>query len=132
MRPCYCCSGKAFELCCEPVLKDQKKAETAEALMRSRYTAYAVVDIPYLVQSTHPSQRHFYSATDLKRWALSSKWVKLEILYTEQGNASDTKGFVEFKAYFVDEDLQPHTHHEYSTFTKENATWYFLKGELKN
>ena len=131
MKPCYCGLGKEYEQCCEPILKDQKKAQTAEALMRSRYTAYTIADIPYLVQSTHPSQRHFYSATDLKRWALSSKWVRLEILSTEMGKASDTKGFVEFKAYFVDEDLVPQIHHEYSTFSKENGVWYFLKGELK-
>lgn len=131
MKLCYCCSGKEYERCCEPILKDHKKAETAEALVRSRYTAYAVADIPYLVLSTLPSQRHFYSAADLKRWSLSSKWMKLEILSTEMGKAYDNKGFVEFKAYFVDEDLNPHVHHEYSTFVKENELWYFLKGELK-
>jgi SEC-C motif domain protein len=129
---CPCCSGQPFATCCEPILKGMQPAGTAEALMRSRYTAYVKADVAYLLQSTHPSQRKYYSAKDLLQWATGSQWLRLEILSTQKGQATDTEGKVEFKAYYVDNKAWSQTHHEYSTFKKEGGKWYFVEGELKS
>lgn len=131
MKSCYCNSGKIVEECCEPFLSGEKLPETAEQLMRSRYSAYVLADVNYILKTTHPSQRKYYSATAIKKWASSSKWLKLDVLATETGLASDTKGTVTFKAYYFDEKNMPQIHHEHSSFVKEKGSWYFLEGEVK-
>ncbi len=51
---CPCGSGKGFDLCCEPYLAGKALPETAEALMRSRYSAYVRQLIPYLKETLWP------------------------------------------------------------------------------
>lgn len=119
---CYCGSGKPFEACCEPYIKGVKKAPTAEALMRSRYSAYVVHDADYLWATTAPKERKYASKSSILGWAKSNQWIKLEIL-----NATETT--VEFKAYFLDYKLQAQIHHEKSTFIKEGENWYYKDGE---
>ncbi len=131
MSLCYCCSGISFEQCCDPIIKEDKAAETAEALMRSRYSAYAVAAVDYLLKTTHVSTRKSYTASSIKKWAVSSKWLKLEILSKEKGTFSDSNGNVEFKAYYLDAKNIPQIHHEYSSFVKENGQWFFVSGEVR-
>ena len=120
---CYCGSTKQFEDCCEPIIKGSEKATTAEALMRSRYSAYASHQADYLVATTHISQRKHYPKTEILNWATTNKWLKLEIVKT-------TENTVEFKAYFSDNALQNHIHHELSTFTFENGSWFYVDGQF--
>ncbi|PKN22360.1 MAG: hypothetical protein CVU68_04410, partial [Deltaproteobacteria bacterium HGW-Deltaproteobacteria-3] len=56
-RPCPCGNGLKFAECCGPFLEGSRPAPTAEALMRSRYTAFAVQDVPYILRSWHRSTR---------------------------------------------------------------------------
>ena len=127
---CYCCSGREFEDCCEPFIKGAKKPSTAEELMRSRYTAYAIAEVEYILRTTHPSVRKFHDARRIEQWASQSRWQKLEIIATSQGAASDKQGTVEFKAYYLDADDQPQTHHEKSNFRKELGKWFFVDGKV--
>ena len=120
---CYCGSTKQFQDCCEPIIKGSEKATTAEALMRSRYSAYAAHQADYLVATTHISQRKHYTKTEILNWATTNKWLKLEIVKT-------TENTVEFKAYFSDNALQNHIHHELSTFTFENGSWFYVDGQF--
>jgi SEC-C motif domain protein len=131
MTTCYCNSGLPFESCCEPYLAGEKAPETAEQLMRSRYSAYVTADVNYILKTTYPSQRKYYSAAGIKKWATTSKWIKLEILATEKGSAADTQGTVTFKAYYINEQNLPVVHHEHSLFKKEKGIWYFLEGEVR-
>lgn len=119
---CYCNSQKIFKDCCEPYIKGIKKPPTAEALMRSRYTAYATHQADYLVATTHASQRHLHSKEDILLWATSNQWQKLEVLKM-------TPTTVTFKAYYLDKKRQPHIHHEFSTFVLEDHIWYYVDGE---
>ncbi|MEL1240732.1 YchJ family protein [Flavobacterium flavipallidum] len=122
MTKCYCNSQNSFEACCEPYIKGIKKAPTAEALMRSRYSAYATHQADYLVETTHVSQRALYSKEDILLWATSNQWQKLEVL-----NVTPTT--VEFKAYYLDKAKKQHIHHEFSTFAQEDGIWYYVDGE---
>jgi SEC-C motif-containing protein len=131
MSLCYCCSGIPFEQCCRPFIKEDRAAETAEALMRSRYSAYVLAAVDYLLKTTHVSTRKSYNASSIKNWAVSSKWLKLEILSREEGMFSDNKGKVEFKAYYLDAKNIPQVHHEYSSFVKENGRWFFVGGKVR-
>ncbi|APA00409.1 YchJ family protein [Flavobacterium commune] len=122
MSLCYCNSQKLFKDCCEPYIKGLEKAPTAEALMRSRYSAYATHQADYLVKTTHVSQRSLHSKEDILLWATSNQWQKLEVL-------KSTPTTVEFKAYYLDQNKKTHIHHEFSTFVQEDGIWYYVDGE---
>lgn len=119
---CYCGSGNSFANCCEPYIKGLKKAPTAEVLMRSRYSAYAVHAADYLWVTTALAERRHHSKAAILEWAKSNQWIKLEIL-------KSTENTVEFKAYYLDYRLNAQVHHEKSTFIKERENWYYLDGE---
>ncbi len=122
---CPCQSGKTFKRCCEPIINGLKQAETAEQLMRARYTAYTEVQMDFIEKTHDPKTR---STTDMKanrEWAESTKWQGLEIIETKQGGIEDEAGTVEFKAMFgTDEGLQEH--HELSQFRKQDGKWFFF------
>jgi SEC-C motif-containing protein len=101
-----------------------QKAGSALALMRSRYSAYATQNADYLLETTHVSERKYYSKPEILKWASSNKWQKLEIL-------SFTESTVEFKAYFLDAQNKSQTHYEFSTFKSENGTWFYLDGKFE-
>jgi SEC-C motif-containing protein len=119
---CPCGSSLAFSDCCEPLIKKEKIAETAEQLMRSRYSAYATVSVDYLLATTHPSTRKLYSRRAICEWAEENTWVKLEI-------SAFTTTTVTFKAWFINRNGLPEVHNEHSTFLHENGKWYFVSGE---
>jgi SEC-C motif-containing protein len=121
MNTCFCCSQKSFESCCKPYLDGTQHAPTAEALMRSRYSAYVLHEVDYLMTTTHPSQLKFHSKEETLRWSVSNQWLKLEII-----NA--TSHIVEFKAYFIGTTLKNQIHHERSTFRFENNRWLYVDG----
>lgn len=117
---CPCCTNLSYQNCCAPYHQGLAQAASPEILMRSRYSAYALHLIDYLIQTTHPSQRHLYSKKDIENWAKSSIWLKLEICRAVNDR-------VEFKAFYQSGTMTI-THHELSTFKKEQETWYYLKG----
>lgn len=127
---CYCCSGKMFEVCCKPFIDGVRLPETAEQLMRSRYTAYATSAVEYIIQTTHISTRNAYNAKAIREWAETSQWIKLEVLKTVKGTAADLNGKVEFKAYFKDLSNVENIHYEYSHFMKEKGIWFFVEGKV--
>ncbi|RYX99634.1 YchJ family protein [bacterium] len=124
---CPCGSSLAYIDCCEPIIKSNKIAQTAEELMRSRYSAYAKAEIDYLLSSTDISQRHLYTQKSLRDWAEKSQWLKLEILSASKGQKNDNSGLVEFKAYYNENGIAK-IHHELSTFVKKDGHWYFQSG----
>ena len=121
-KKCYCGASKAFKECCEIYINGIQKAPTAEALMRSRYAAYASHNADYLVATTHISQRKHHSKKDILDWTTANQWLRLEILKT-------TENTVEFKAYYQNsEQQQSYIHHEKSTFIFENESWFYVDG----
>lgn len=122
MTSCYCGSGLPFENCCQPYINGILKAPTAEALMRSRYTAFATGAADYLVATTHSSTRKFHKKADILDWSQSNQWIKLEVL-------ASTATTVKFKAYYLDYQLNTQIHEEHSTFIFENGSWFYVDGE---
>ncbi len=122
--PCFCGSTIPFQDCCQKYIDGKEKAPNALALMKSRYSAYATHYADYLLNTTHVSQRKYYSKADILNWATANKWQKLEII-------SATENTVEFKAYFLDENNSNQVHHEFSTFKKENGSWFYVDGKFK-
>jgi len=127
MTDCPCCSGKEFSECCEPIIKNES-APSALALMRSRYTAYKNGQAEYLYKTTHLKTRGEYQDGEIEEWLKENTWEKLEIISVEHGNVKDTRGIVEFKAYYKDKYQKDQILHERSTFLKENNQWFYLDG----
>ncbi len=126
MRPCPCGRPSAFNDCCAPYINGLTTPQTAEALMRSRYSAYATGAIPYILETTHPDTRSKVKIQEISAWLQSiTSWDKLEILATQKGSPTDTTGQVEFVAHFH-QQAQPHLIHEKSNFKKLNGKWYYL------
>ena len=127
---CYCGNNKAYKNCCEVFHLNNGKTETAEQLMRSRYSAFVLGNGDYLIQTHHISTRPISEKEAIVKWAKSVEWIKLEVLETTKGLKNDEEGTVTFNAYF-NENGNVDIIHENSAFIKENNTWYYL-GYAKN
>ncbi|MFR9751148.1 YchJ family protein [Nocardia sp. 004] len=119
---CPCGHGEAFEDCCAPVLRGARAAATAAALMRSRYTAFAVGDADYLLRSWHPRTRPRTLALDP-----GNHWLSLEINRVERGGLFDDTGTVEFIAHYRDAQGRGALH-EISRFARSEGAWVYLDG----
>ncbi|MFC1523216.1 YchJ family protein [Thermodesulfobacteriota bacterium] len=126
MTTCHCNSEKEFDHCCGPYLAGQTVAPTAEALMRSRYSAYVLEDQDYLQRTCHPDNQ-----TDAESFEDDTEvqWQGLEIVYTEAGQENDHQGIVEFKACYRVKGAD-YCQHEKSYFTRENEQWFYTRGEF--
>jgi len=130
-RECPCGSGLMYGACCEPIIKGKRQAETAEALMRSRYAAYATGEIGHLGTSLQAADRDNFDPQSAKQWAESAEWKALEIVSAERGGPDDEDGIVEFKArYTANGQEQEQEHHERARFARENGHWVFVEGRV--
>ncbi len=121
---CFCGSAILFQDCCQKYIDGREKAPTALALMKSRYSAYATHQADYLLNTTHSSERKYYSKAEILNWAITNEWQKLEII-------SSTENTVEFKAYFRDKNKVNQVHCEFSTFQQENGNWFYVDGKFE-
>ena len=128
MPGCPCGSIKGYENCCGPLINGEKNAETAEALMRSRYTAYTRAEIEYLLNTLHPSKKDAYDSESLRKWSEESDWHGLEIIETEKGGEEDDTGTVEFIARYTEKGKSSE-HHEIADFQKQDGKWFFYDGK---
>ena len=124
-KPCPCNLGDPYSTCCEPLLTRDKNASTAEALMRSRYTAYVLLDVNYLLKTWHPSTRPANIDP-----ATIPEWYGLHIVRTALGSETDDQGIVEFKATSLSQK-KAWKLHEVSRFVKEDGQWFYVDGDIQ-
>ena len=129
MNKCPCGSGAEYGACCEPIVTGKKAAETAEQLMRARYSAHVKTEIDFLFESTHPAHRQGYDHKGTRTWAENSEWHGLQVLETIQGGPRDEEGEVEFVARFRDKDGL-RSHHERGQFKRQDGRWLFTEGTM--
>ncbi|AVT31842.1 hypothetical protein C6361_22895 [Plantactinospora sp. BC1] len=122
-RPCPCGSPATYEQCCGALHEGTMVAATAEALMRSRFSAYAVGDAGYLLRTWHPRTRPARLALDPEL-----RWTRLDILDTDRGGLLDSTGIVEFRAHYR-QSGRPGELHERSRFGREDGQWRYLDAE---
>jgi SEC-C motif-containing protein len=124
---CPCGSGLSYSACCESVISGRKDAITAQELMRSRYTAFTIANVDYLMRSHSAKTRPVKERKSIEKWAKSVMWMGLTIIQTQGGEASDEVGSVEFKALYL-ENRKPQQIHEKSLFRRENGKWVYVSG----
>jgi SEC-C motif-containing protein len=127
MKNCPCGSGRDYADCCGIYIEGKAQAPTAEALMRSRYTAYATGNIDYIVSSCVSAEGIDIEGT--RRWSTHSQWLGLTIQSTEKGREQDSEGMVEFTAQYVQDGLKEN-HRESAHFVKKNGRWLFDEGKV--
>jgi SEC-C motif-containing protein len=125
MKNCPCCSGKTFAECCGIYISGQKSAPTAEALMRSRYAAYATANIDYIARTMRGRASVNFDKKNAESWAKQATWLGLKIIEFKQ---QDNQGWVEFKAYYS-ENQESHELHELSKFEYLDGQWFYTDGK---
>lgn len=126
-RPCPC-GQPDYTQCCEPFHLNKANAQTAEQLMRSRYSAFALQQIDYLIATTATGQQALLDRTALESWSKQNTWQRLEVL-KHIAKVDKNHACVEFKAYYHD-GQHDQIHHEISYFVQLNQRWYFLDPTL--
>jgi len=127
---CPCCSGKAYHACCRPY-HEGNQPENALILMRSRYSAYALNNVDYIVRTTHP--RHPSLSQNLRQWkeeilqfAMHTDFECLEILdFKEQGDHATVIFIAHLKQNGADV-----TFTERSYFSKTDGRWLYVNGDV--
>jgi SEC-C motif-containing protein len=120
---CTCGSGTNHDRCCDRFIVGGEIPETAEELMRSRYSAFVLCNGPYLLATWHPDTRPSRVRLDEKR-----RWLGLNIRAVKTGGPDDATGTVEFVARFKI-DGKGYRLHEVSRFDKIGGRWYYIDGE---
>ncbi len=123
---CVCGLETDYTQCCKPYHQGKAAPPTAEALMRSRYSAYIKRDGAYLhrtwAQTTRPSK------TSLMQLA-PTHWIGLTIVRTEAGGCDDATGIVEFIAHWIEEGVEKQLH-EVSEFVREKGRWVYWQAKV--
>ena len=123
LTSCPCGSDKKLDDCCGAILAGQA-ALTAEALMRSRYTAYVLGNENYLLFSWHPRTRPPQMSLNA-----DMQWLGLTILRTEAGGRNDQQGVVEFVARYK-MNGRGFRLHETSRFERFEGRWVYVDGDV--
>lgn len=125
---CPCNNDVKYEDCCGIYHNNPGTAPTAEALMRSRYSAFYLKKFDYIVRTQKLPDDPNQTAADIQATNDSTQWIKLEILATEKGKAVDETGMVSFAAHFK-EGQQIGKLSEKSIFQKIDSEWCYISGE---
>lgn len=118
---CPCGSGDGFGVCCGPLVVDGVPAATAEELMRSRYTAFALGHTDHLWRTWHPRTRPpTIEGADVV-------WTGLTVVEVVAGGEDDDDGVVEFEARYSGPE-GPTVMRERSLFERRGGRWTYLAG----
>ncbi|MGS2723313.1 YchJ family protein [Porticoccus sp. GXU_MW_L64] len=121
MPTCPCGSDQNYSHCCQPLHRGAA-ASSAEALMRSRYSAFSMGLIDYLISSHHPGKRTPNDRHNLQQTMENTRWLNLQIIDSTSENS------VEFIATYEEKGGLGQLH-ERSSFVHENGHWYYLDGD---
>lgn len=137
---CPCGSRRPLAVCCGPYLAGEKVAPTAEALMRSRYTAFCKSQADYLIATHHPSTKQSDDREALQKTIRNTEWTNLIVLNKQKGKSRDKTGTVEFVAACkprrsllasaASESEKLSQLHERSRFIKEKGQWLYIEGDI--
>lgn len=121
---CPCGSGEPYAECCRPLLRGEREAPDASALMRSRYTAYVRGDADYLLRTWHPSTR----PATLDPGSVA--WRGLDVREITVDARDPTRATVAFTAHWVDDAGLPGTMREVSRFERVGGRWLYVDGDV--
>jgi SEC-C motif-containing protein len=121
---CPCGSGSLLDTCCGRFHKDHS-APDARHLMRSRYSAYVLGLVDYLVATTLPAQQAGLDREAMATWSAQSTWLGLDVESAEVLGGAPEHALVTFVARWHDAQGE-HSHRERSGFVQHAGRWYFI------
>ncbi len=131
MRVCPCFSGAPYKECCAPFHRGEREAPDPEALMRSRYAAFAAKEYAYLFRTLHAT--HEDRALSLEAFALAArrasegrKYLGLTILAREGPDATGLAR-VHFSAKIFERGAD-RSFSELSDFLHDGVGWRYVAG----
>jgi SEC-C motif-containing protein len=127
-QKCPCGSVHTYPACCGRYIDQGILPETAEQLMRSRYTAFTQANEPYLLATWHESTRP--ESLDFHAEA-SMKWLGLRIDKVESGGVDDDRGVVCFVANSRVGGGRAQRLQECSRFVREQGRWFYVDGDVR-
>lgn len=125
---CPCGTSAPYEMCCGMYHNNPGSAPTTEALMRSRYSAFALYKFDYIAATQKLADAPGQSGADIEASNGQTQWLKLDIIETQNGTAEDQQGLVAFTAHFK-EGSRAGKLSERSLFEKIEGVWYYVAGE---
>jgi SEC-C motif-containing protein len=127
IKNCFCGNALVFEQCCQPIISGEVVAENAEALMRSRFSAYCIKNYHYILQTYISSQRKNLTIETLADSAIGIQWLSLQVLDHQTDKST---AIVKFKAFYQ-ADSSYFVMHEISDFLLEGGKWYYSRGAMQ-
>ena len=133
-QPCPCggggSPGASYGNCCRPLHRQERLADTAEQLMRSRYSAFALAEIDHLLRTQPSQQPERQRRRSLETSCRELQWRRLEIGASEAGGLADLEGTVTFVAHYSARGRRGELR-ECSRFGREggrpDGAWFYLE-----
>lgn len=122
---CPCNIRTSYQACCQPLHNGKLIANTAEQLMRSRYSAFVMANIPYLIATLHIDKRQNDDEVVLLRTIKQQQWLGLKVIHHK---ATGINATVEFVAFYQQQSTGQL--HERSHFIRENGLWFYVDGKI--
>lgn len=128
MTECACGSGRAFESCCQPYINGAP-APTAEALMRSRYTAMSLGHLDHIERTSTEKALRAFNRVDMESSIPNVEWLGLEVTGRQDGGPDDDEGIVTFgfRYRFQDRD---HAQREIARLQRVDGIWLYDESEI--
>lgn len=128
MHQCPCGSNRIYKDCCGLFIDGKSLPKTAEALMRSRYTAYCIANMDYIKKTMQGKPLVEFQELTAMQWTRSVQWIGLKIIQTNSDSSDQDTGFVEFIATYREQGALANIH-EVSQFKRINGNWYYVDGQ---
>ena len=132
---CPCGNQLLYTDCCAPYVTGKALASTAEALMRSRYTAYSLGQVDYLIATWQSKGGQMRDRVSLLPSTQQTRWLSLTIVKIQKGQVQDKQGVVEFVALYqtIGQNTQDSAAvqqlHERSRFIQTKGQWLYVDGD---
>ena len=128
--PCMCHSGRKYKKCCRPFHDSKRYPSTPLELVRARFSAYALANIDFIMETTHPDGDSFNPKPDrwraeLEAYCFRTFFAELEILSTEENKVS-------YRAKILHFGMEEQQYIEHATFEQVNGRWLYVGGEMED
>jgi SEC-C motif-containing protein len=122
---CPCGSDKQLAECCGPIIEGSPAA-SAEALLRSRYSAFVTRQLDHIERTNAPEIRDDFNRAEAERMAEECEWQGLEIRsITENADSAEIEFVIRFRS-----DKQDMIQLERSSFRRDDGHWFYESGEI--
>lgn len=129
-QPCLCGSQQTYAKCCSDFHQEIKSPDTAEQLMRSRYSAYAQNNMHYIENTMMGKALSGFSLDKATRSAAFTQWLGLEVINSYLDKNNPNHAFVEFRALYAHAGKHI-VMHELSEFKRVDGKWFYIDGQMQ-